>query len=322
MRIVNVLFLIACGLFIPTHACAQGSSLPEVPIGLSDRGDLTSQRLKLEADYEQLVLDVDTHRAHCKGVPPNSPLVAECQASQSSLNQRIAAYKKSETAFASAVEHAKNERRQTLEKQVARDVQAIRQLGLNRRAEDFVAWEELASKAKNEFEGEVFDTLTDIAVDKARGGILEAFKSFDTAKATRLVEWIRARGIKPEPSAFIAAIQRVGNAPDKTRVAEDAEFIVKQIEDFRKGRAAASDPVESAKFVSGLLESTISDPQVAFLITELKLTTAALYNNASRRVARAEVEKLTRLTERELHDLHRLQVLLEKHVKELKSVNQ
>ncbi len=131
-----------------------------------------------------------------------------------------------------------------------------------------------------------------------------------------MAAWLRARSIKPEPAALIAAIERVGRAANKSRVADDAEFIVKQIEDYRSARAAAGNSTESAKFVSGLLEGTIADPRVAFLITELKLTTAAVYNNATRRVARTEVERLTKLTEQQLKDLERLRKLMEAHVRE------
>ena len=212
-------------------------------------------------------------------------------------------------------------RREELDRQIKRDAEAIRRLGFARREEDFAEWQQLSAKAKADFEGEVIDTIVSVAVDKTRGKLLDAFKGFDATKASRMIEWIRARGIKPEPAALIAAIERVGRAANKARVADDAEFIVKQIEDIRSARAAAADPVESAKFVSGLLEGTVADPRVAFLITELKLTTAAVYNNATRRVARAEVERLTKLTEQQLKDLDRLRKVMERHVHERNALN-
>ena len=307
-------------LLIPTLAAGQDAALPEVPKALAQNTELLNRRAKLESDSQQLDQDISAHEGRCINKPKTPELVADCSASQSALNKRIAAQNKAEAEFAAALAIAGTNRRATLEKQIASDVEAIRRLGFNRRAEDFAEWDQLALQAKTEFENEVLDTITDVAIDKVRGGILENFKSFDSAKATRMVQWIRARGIKPEPTALINAIERVGLAPDKARVADDAEFIVKQIEDFRKGRAAANDPVESAKFISGLLEGTISDPRVALLITELKLTTAALYNNAARRVARSEVEKLTTLTEKQLQDLRRLQKLLQRHVGDLNSL--
>jgi Spy/CpxP family protein refolding chaperone len=281
---IRIILLLGFAMLAPRHAAGQSPALPQVPTGLaaSQRDPLLERSSKLAATRAQLEADVAAHRGRCTGVPEDSPRVHECRESQAALNARIAAYKKEEAALKGDIEQAVHSRRQNLEAQVARDIKAIQRLGFARRAEDFVEWERLAGKAKAEFEGEVLDTVTDIAVDKARGGLLEFFKGFDTAKATRLVEWIRARGMKPEPAALISAIERVGRAPDKAGVAEDAEFIVKQIEDFRKGRAAAGDPVESAKFLSGLLEGLISDPRLALLITESRLTVAALYNNAAR----------------------------------------
>lgn len=41
-----------------------------------------------------------------------------------------------------------------------------------------------------------------------------------------------------------------------------------------------------------------------------------VYNNATRRVGRAEVNRLTDLTEKQLKDLDRLRKLTEKHVQE------
>jgi hypothetical protein len=215
-----------------------------------------------------------------------------------------------------ALPSAAERRREELDQLIARDAEAIRRLGFARRAEDFAEWARLAEDAKKEFEGEVVDAIVGIAEDKTRGKLLDTFKDFDTAKASRLISWIRARGIKPESTALIAAIERVGRAPNKARVADDAEFIVKRIGEFRNAREASGDAVKQAQFISGLLESLLSDPRSALLITELKLTTAALYNNLTRRVARAEVERLTVLTEAQLKDLERLRQLMEQHVRE------
>ncbi|HEY7783293.1 MAG TPA: hypothetical protein VIB00_01125 [Pyrinomonadaceae bacterium] len=317
---IQILFLLGLLLLFPIPVTGQESELPEVPKALGQDTDLSKRRAKLVSEYDQLTQDISLHDGRCINKPKTPELVAECRASQAALNDRIAAYNKGEATFTETLKKAVNQRRAALEKQIDKDIEAMKRLGFSKRAEDFAEWEQLAVKAKTEFENEVLGTIADIAIDKVRGGIVDAFKDFDAAKAARLVQWIRARGIKPEPTALINAIERVGLAPDKARVADDAEFIVKQIEDYRNGRAAANDPTESAEFVSGLLESTISDPRVALLITEIKLTTAAVYNNASRRVARAEVERLTKLTESQLHDLHRLQKLLERHVQDLNSL--
>ena len=317
---IQILLLLSLLILFPISVTGQETELPEVPKALGENTELSHRRAKLVSEHDQLAQDISVHDGRCINKPKTTELVAECRASQAALNERIAAYSKGEAAFTETLKTAVSKRRAALEKQIANDIEAMKRLGFSRRAEDFAEWEQLAVQAKTEFENEVLGTIADIAIDKVRGGIVDAFKDFDAAKATRLVQWIRARGIKPEPTTLINAIERVGLAPDKARVADDAEFIVKQIEDYRNGRAAANDPTESAQFVSGLLEGTISDPRVGLLITEIKLTTAAVYNNATRRVARAEVERLTKLTESQLHNLHRLQKLLERHVQDLNSL--
>ena len=299
-------------------AGAQAARPIEVPAVLLEphRSALVAKRSALENRRTHLLAAVETHNGRCRGIPDSSPMVAECSEAQARLNGEVDSYRDAANAFNREVAQAAQARRAELDKQIERDMEAIRRLGFARRAEDFAEWERLAAKAKAEFKGEVIDTVTDIAVDKARGKILDAFKTFDAAKASRMITWIKSKNIKPQPAALIAAIERVGRATDKSRIAADAEFIVKQIEDWRKARAAAADPIESAKFVGGMLEGFISDPRLAILITEVKLTTAALYNNATRRVALAEVNRLTDLTEQQLKGLDRLRQVLQKHVHE------
>lgn len=65
-----------------------------------------------------------------------------------------------------------------------------------------------------------------------------------------------------------------------------------------------------------MLEGLIEDPRLKFLITEVKITSASLYNNASRRVAASEIDRLTVMTEKQLKAMNKLQVVLDGHVRE------
>lgn len=325
MRCIAIAVLSATA-FLAGSVHAQAPVPEAVPAVLPNatKAALDIRRTRLDEQRKALAQKVAAHNARCRNVPPeNAALTADCSAAQQSLNSEVQTYRQSVVAFnndlATAIDAVRPQmqaRVKELDVLIQRDAQAIRHLGFARRAEDFAEWERLGAKAKTEFEDEVMEAITGIAVDKLRSGVLSVFKDFDAAKAARMTDFIRTRGVKPEPVALIAAIERVGRAPDKSRIADDAALIVRQFEDWRKAREAMGGSNESIKEVGNLLEGFISDPRVGLLMTGLKLTTAAVYNNATRRVARHEVERLTTLTEQQLKDLERLRKLMETHVRE------
>ena len=214
-------------------------------------------------------------------------------------------------------------RRRQLEMQIARDVQAIRNLGFARRTEDFVQWEQLSQRARNEFWDQVAGEIIDLIVEKSRDKLLEGFKHFDAAKGDRWIAFLQAQ--ENPPPDLIDAVRRVSQLRNKGRAAYDAKYIVDGIEKLNK-----SWQVKDVQSAAPVLLDLVCDavPQkplhapCKYFRTASKLTVAALYDNASRRVAVAEVERLTTLNERQLHHLNRLQKVLANHVTQLKSVSE
>lgn len=210
---------------------------------------------------------------------------------------------------------------------IARDVTAIKKLGFAGRAEDFAEWENLGADAKASFEKEIVDTATDAAIAKVRGRLLEGFKSFDEAQAAR---WIgRLAKVQPRPVELIGLIEGLAKVKDKAKIAESAELVLDRIEQLQKAGQLAQ-PVGHGQAREDLLLVGLDlvcdvvpapgDRSCKLFKTTSKLTVASLYNNASRRVAVREVERLTTMTESQLHALARINELMAKHVRERNEV--
>ena len=218
-------------------------------------------------------------------------------------------------------------RDQQITEAIARDVTAIKNLGFARRAEDFAEWERLGADAKASFEKEIVDTATDAAIAKVRGRVLEGFKSFDEAQAAR---WIgRLAKVQPRPVELIGLIEGLAKVKDKAKIAESAELVLDRIEQLQKAGQLAQ-PAGRGQAREDLLLVGLDlvcdvvpapgDRSCKLFKTTSKLTVASLYNNASRRVAVREVERLTTMTEAQLHALARINELMVKHVRERNEV--
>lgn len=222
------------------------------------------------------------------------------------------------------VSPATSARRRQLEIQIARDMQAIRNLGFARRAEDFEEWERLSENAREEFWNQVASELTNLVLDKSRDKLLKGFKHFDERKGDRWIAFLDSHE-NPPPPELIEAIRRVSRMRNKGRAAYDAKYIVDGIKKLNKSQKAkdlqTTAPVLLDLVCDVVPQKPLNRPCKLFR-TAAKLTVASLYNNATRRVASAEVERMTTLNERQLHHLNRLQKVLAQHVKELKSLSE
>lgn len=316
--------LAAIPLAASPSARAQVAGPNAIPQGVGSQA-LEAQRQSVLAEKDRLTGQIAAHNAMCSQVlDTDTALVASCSSSQSGLIASVQAYKASLAAYESALSTASATAQRTqqearlrdLDAKITADAEAIRRLGFARRAEDFAAWEKLAADAKREFEGEVSDAITSAVVDKAQGKILDAFKAFDEASAAKLVARLRAAHPDASATELYALIERLGRVADKAAIAADAEEVLKRIDQLQAIAETPDDRVATAELAASLLEGLIEDPRLKLLITEVKLTSASLYNNASRRIAAAEVDRLTAMTEDQLRALTKLQALMASHVTE------
>jgi tetratricopeptide (TPR) repeat protein len=215
----------------------------------------------------------------------------------------------------SASDQAVREKIAVLDEKIERDLQAIRNLGLGRNVSDFHAWARLAYFEKRAFEDEVDEAVGELSSDLVKGALLNRLKTFDRATAARWSNKIESLNLDPKPTALLERLKAFAEGTSQ-QLGGDADILVKEIDAFTKMYEGHEKKKETLKVVADLLEVFVDDPKLKILLAEIKVAAAALFNNATRRVALHEVERLTTMTEKELKALAPLQRVLTKHVKE------
>jgi len=312
-------------------AAAQFPPLPVIPGALPAPAALPLQTklAQFEQQYKGLVDAGTRHNDRCRGVKKGSPEHADCSASLERLAgdikvlRAVADKLEDEIDAAVAVERKRLQARdKELELYIAKDLTAVRGLGFDRRAQDFEEWEKLATDAKREFEQTVSKEATSLIAAGVKEEVLSGVKKLDAAKVEKWIGFLQ----KQDPPAveIISVLRRmasVGDA-DRLKLATDAKYLAKLIENVAK-----SAKVDGWKDGLPVLLEILCDGFPSAASKQCKLfkatanaTVASLYNNAARRVAQTEIERLTSLTESQLKALATINGLLVKHVKERREV--
>jgi len=222
---------------------------------------------------------------------------------------------------AQAFEEAQSKVR-NLKEQVEQDQRAIQNLGLRRRAEDFEAWMALSEEAKEAFETETLDALMTTTLLNVQAGTKKV-GSLSPPKANSYISRLRSKGVD-EPYLFdaIRGLSRVQGRPQLARrvnIFLDQMSKAKDSYSMAKGISQESLTDYSAKLeaLGTVLGWAVEDPGLTFLVAEIRWTSASLYNNLTRRVAKDQIETMTNLTEEQLKALKRLTEVLRGHVQQL-----
>ena len=320
MRILLVLFTVLCF----RQAVAQIPQVPQVPRALpgSVSPPLAARQMQLEKRRKTLLDDGASHNARCRkdatiDVQACATALKKLESERVMLRKDVDSLDDDIDAAIAAERKRLQAREQDLARQIDRDATAVRNLGFDRRARDFEAWGQLALDAQIEFQNIVSAQATSLLADKVKDGILSGVKA-DEAKIN---EWISTLARQdPPPAEIIKLLRHLASVPYDKRVklATDAKYLATLIKDVAK-----TAPVVRWKDGLPVLLEIICDGLPSGTSTECKsfratatVTAAALYNNATRRVADAEIDKLTELTEEQLWHLGRLNALLKQHVAE------
>jgi hypothetical protein len=194
-----------------------------------------------------------------------------------------------------------------LSRQIDITIGAIRRMHFDRRAEDYEAWINLSQDSQKELVTVVEKETTAWIVSKAQDKMLETFKRFDQQKAERLIAWLEDSARKhdsPRPEEIIRVIRRLSQVESKGRIAYDAKYLLQAIDGIIAGMEV-KDLQQALPIlldcVCDLVAKNASLQQHCKLFRSVSVVTvAALYNNATRRVAIHEVEQLNRMTEVDL----------------------
>jgi hypothetical protein len=278
------------------------------------------RKLDLEATYREFKVASDVFTAKAA----KDQTDAEYDSLMARRAQYIASVQKYNSEMASRVKVETGEviarlaaQEKTLTQAIERDLTAVQNLGFDRRAQDFEEWEKLAANAQREFENSVSAELTGLIAFKVKGGIITGVKNLDQAKVGR---WIAALMKQdPPPVEIIAVLQRLAVVGDHDRIklATDAKYLAKLIENVAKGAKVVGWEDSLPVLLDIVCEAFPAEAGACKLFkATATVTVASVYNYATRRVADAEIERLTSLTESELKALANLNGLLIKHVTE------
>lgn len=209
-------------------------------------------------------------------------------------------------------------REAALDRAIKQDVKAINGLGFKRRAADFEEWDRLAEdaqeKLRQEAKAQVLDILTSLVQEK----MVDDFRDMDRKRVERLIKWLKQNSEVPIEET-VNVLRQIAKNPKRIRMAGQAKAIVDGISLGVEG-AGAESREDKAKFLMDLLctvgEGAGKIEACHLFKSEVLVTEAAVYNNVARRVAVHEVERLTRMTERQLKALKSIDKVMAKHVAE------
>lgn len=194
--------------------------------------------------------------------------------------------------------------RAAIRRSMALTIASIRRIGFARTNADLMAWDALSEKARKDFEAKLRDGLIDAAMGGARTRLIQRFRTFDQAKAARVIRWLKSHKWLRTPDWLTKSIERVGKAKFKGQVAKDAEDILDHIEGIHENADKMELTYEDAADLAvDILEGLLNDPRSAILVAELKIVSAAFYNSATQWVSRHEINRLNRLSDTQLRNL-------------------
>lgn len=262
----------------------------------------------------------------CEDVKVGSQEESQCESMSNQLNEEWGSYEEMREKYAKMCD---------LAILIQRDEQAIRNLNLDKRAEDFEDWATLADAAKKEFERQTGEAIQDAAfaiaedmLDKGLEKGIDVVGSFNPVKANSLITQLTSYGIS-DP-LFFDAIRKIARIKDKREKAMTAKVF---LDDLKKSQEiyelySLDLRTEDGRWRLGaiLLGLGIEDSRLN-LLSQLTLQDArfafySAHNNIARRVSKSFIIKFTALTEHQLHALRRLSKLLTKHVDEYNTTKQ
>jgi len=330
--ILLLLFAASC-LVSPAHAAIP--ALPDIPAALPDavREPLIAKRTTLSLKRQGLIGEGESNTRQCTNVVQGSAEHQACLSKLGRFNAKVEALRGERDRLADQIDAAivaEIQRLQVEDARLARridtDIAAINNLGFARRAEDFQEWVKHAKGAQKQFEDECKTQAIDIVTSLAQEKMFDALKGMDSARLKRLIE-ILEKEKDPTKEVTLKALRELlaAKAIQRADMAKEAAVAATAID--RGIQGALGEKREDQlrlwmDMICDFSEMTEVMKGCHLIKAELLVVTAALYNNASRRVARHEIERLTQMTEDQLRGLKKINEVLVKHVKERNAVRE
>jgi hypothetical protein len=318
--------LLAVGLFIVAMTSARSAPPPEMPDWLSGsaRRTLDKSRSELVTSLNKIEKKGADYNATYAGQPDSAPgreMYAQLERDKQSYFADLTRFKKE-------LLTAANAEIERLDKRVEMDLNAIRRLGFERRAEDFKEFEDLDKEARKKLQDQFAESMIDLlftgALD-ADKAVVKSIGSMNTFSAQKLIGKMKAANIK-NPLIW-ELVREIGATTDKPAMRDATLRLLKLVERegdlLGNGIAIGNDPdnIEvQADAAITLLSWGLEGPLAGWLASETKLCIATIYTARITRANMRNVERLNAATDTQLLALKGLSKSVEGHTKALAEV--
>lgn len=322
MRLIGALALSLCAALFATTATAQKvPALAEVNPALSDppRAQLDTRRAALASTRASLRDRIQKYDDRCLLRQSGSQADRECPGEKVGLETDRDAYAAGVKSFNWDLEQAVGEYRMSLEKRILdmdlaikQDAEAVARFGFSRRADDFDKWAQLSKEAQGKAIGKIAGLMLEAGVDEMRNGISEQLLNASGAEIDRVLLSLRAAGLGAGAAA--ESLRRYKETKDKQLLRSIAMQLNEELRSAIKIDEAGR---QGNNFEAAWETLQMVVPPGMRQVLVLGETAAwATYSIGMQTVAVVEVQRLNKLTTKELAALHNIQCLFENHVLE------
>jgi hypothetical protein len=327
----------------PTLNALQPADVPP-NLPSAQRTVFLQRKADLEQERDRLLRQIAAHNASCpKDMPDDSPSVPGCRQEQQRLNDAQATYLAKVKSFNAAVAQAISAPAHgpprvdpaiaKLEKQIAADEEAIRRLGLQKRAADFEEWSKLTEQARDQFVSETLRILARLALDEAAIGLKNQAATLSSSltrdKAEELIMRLERSGAdNPHLAEAIRTLAKATTIKERT---DAANKLISATSGAVKAFSGASSPDKLKATVEGFCETAadigskklgLVGWQTRALVSGAELTAELGFAYGEQHIAESTIRNLDQMTEEQLKAVQKLSAVLRKHVAELKAAKQ
>ena len=297
---VSLLFTAAVAAQIPLAPQIPESFPPDI------RQALLPRIAPLQLRVDGLVSAGKDLNQHCGHFEKGSPLEQECiSLKQQWIANRTGVQRDAETLQAHiGMLGQLIAQDQKLSREIASNLDAIKQLGFDHRAEDIEEWNQLSEEARKQFVDKVKEQAVDLIADKVQDGLLAGTRGLPQDKAAQWIS-ILDKG-RPQTDTVMHAVERMTTNETRTQLAADAGILAH----FLKTGYAGWNAQTREQVLNLALDSTCEgapsetfQSQCKLFRGEAKIFAAELYYGAATYVARKQVDALTNLSEEQLNAL-------------------
>jgi hypothetical protein len=202
-----------------------------------------------------------------------------------------------------------------LEKQIIQDQRAFKVLRIVKSADDYVAWEQLAQDAQDEFRKKTLETMVSLSV--AAG-----LKRLDTirltpGKAKDLVTRLQAEGL--DDAELFEDITALGRSHAHHARIDYAKKVLERLGQLNDTVGLLGDHGDELVFKTDamLMQWLLDDPRYQLFVTDVDWAIQSVYSSMASNIALSNINALNAMSEKDLKSIKILSGVLKKHTDQL-----